>query len=49
MSTRKTSIFKDPIVAKHLFHLHDKYVVGPSENAPNNIVLCVNHIIYTAR
>jgi hypothetical protein len=22
---------------------------GPAEKAPNNIVLCVNHIIYTAR
>ena len=28
MSTRSTSIFKDPNVAKHLSLLHDKYVIG---------------------
>jgi hypothetical protein len=27
MSSRCTSIFKDPNVAKHLFFLHDKYVI----------------------
>jgi hypothetical protein len=27
MSTRSTSIFKDPNVAKHLYLLHDKYVI----------------------
>ena len=46
MSTRATSIFKDPHVAKHLSHLHDKYVVVPVDKAPNNIVLvCKPHYI----
>jgi len=40
MSTRATSILKDPNVAKHMSNLHDKCVVVPA----NNIVLCVNHI-----
>jgi hypothetical protein len=26
-------------------NLHDKYVVVHEDNAPNNIVLCVNHLI----
>ena len=34
MSTHSTSIFKDPIVAKHLSHLNDKYVVIPAGKAP---------------
>jgi hypothetical protein len=38
MSTRATSIFKDPNVAKHLSHLYDKYVVVPAEKGPNNIL-----------
>jgi hypothetical protein len=40
MSTRSTSIFKDPNVAKHLFLLHDKYVIVSADKAP----LWVNHI-----
>ena len=38
MSTRTTSIFKDPNVAKHLSHFHDKYVVVPADKIPNHIV-----------
>jgi len=38
MSTRATSIFKDPNVVKHLSHLYDKYVVVPAEKGPNNII-----------
>ena len=38
MSTRATSIFKDPNVAKHLSHLYDKYVVVPAEKGSNNIL-----------
>ena len=38
MSTRSTSIFKDPNVAIHLSLLHDKYVFVSAEKAPNNIV-----------
>ena len=48
MSTRSTSIFKDPNVAKHLSLLHDKYVIVSAYKAPSNIVLCVDHIAYTA-
>jgi hypothetical protein len=46
MSTRSTSIFKDPNVAKHLSLLHDKYVIVSTDNAPNNIVfVCKSHYI----
>ena len=38
MSTRSTSIFKDPNVAKHLSLLHDKYVIVSTDKAPNSIV-----------
>ena len=38
MSTRSTSIFKNPNVAKHLSLLHDKYVIVSADKAPNNIV-----------
>ena len=38
MSTRSTSIFKDPNVAKHLSLLHDKYVIVSADKAPNNMV-----------
>ena len=38
MSTRSTAIFKDPNVVKHLFLLHDKYVIFPADKAPINIV-----------
>jgi hypothetical protein len=41
MSTRSTSIFKDPNVAKHLSLLHDKYV---ADKALTILCLCVNHI-----
>jgi hypothetical protein len=40
MSTRSTSIFMDPNVAKHLSLLHDKYVIVPADKAPKDIV-CV--------
>ena len=38
MSTRSTSIFKDPNVAKHLSLLHDNYVNVSANKAPNNNV-----------
>jgi hypothetical protein len=41
MSTRSTSIFKDPNVAKHLSLLHNKYDIVSAVNAPNNIVFNV--------
>ena len=41
MSTRFTSIFKDPNVAKHLSLLHDKYCIFFADKAPDNIVVCV--------
>ena len=44
MSTLATSIFKDRNVAKHLFLLHDKYVIVSAVKTTDNIVLCVNHI-----
>jgi len=37
MSTCSTSIFKDPIVAKHLSLLNDKYVVVPAGKAPHSM------------
>jgi hypothetical protein len=47
MSTRSTSIFTDPNVAKHLSLLHDKYVIVSTDKAPNNIVfVCKSHNIY---
>jgi hypothetical protein len=46
MSTRSTSIFKDPNVAKHLSLLHDKYVIVSADKTPNNIVfVCNSHYI----
>jgi hypothetical protein len=46
MSSRSTSIFKDPNVAKHLSLLNDKYVIVSAEKAPNNIVcVCKSHFI----
>ena len=46
MSTRSTSIFKDPNVAKHLSLLHDKYGIVSADKAPNNIVfVCKSHNI----
>ena len=46
MSTRSTSIFKDPNVAKHLSLLHDKYVIVSADKAPNNLVfVCRSHYI----
>ena len=47
MNTHAISIFKDSNVAKHIYHLHDKYVVVPSDKAPNaptTSSLCINHI-----
>jgi hypothetical protein len=47
MSTRSTSIFKNPNVAQHLSLLHDKYVIVSADKAPNNIVfVCKSHYIY---
>ena len=46
MSTRSTSIFKDPNVAKNLFFLHDKYVIDSVDKAPNIIVfVCKSHYV----
>jgi hypothetical protein len=46
MSTRSTSVFKDPNVAKHLSLLHGKYVIVSADKAPNNIVfVCKSHYI----
>ena len=42
MGTCTTLILKDPNVANLLSHLHEKYVVVPVDNDPNNIVfICV--------
>ena len=38
MSTRSTTIFKDPDVAKHLSPLHDKFEIVSAEKTPNDIV-----------
>jgi len=41
-----TSTFKELNVAKHLFHLHKKYVVVLADKVPNNIVfVCKSHYI----
>ena len=46
IGTRATSILKDPNVAKHLSHLHAKYVAVPADKAPNNIVfVCKSHYV----
>ena len=46
MSSRCTSIFKDPNVAKHLFFLHDKYVIVSADKAYSNIVcVCKSHYV----
>ena len=42
MSTRSTSILKDPEVAKHMSLLHDKYVVVHEDKASNTIVFVCN-------
>jgi len=45
MNTRAASIFKDPNVAEHLFHILDKYVVLAAK-APNYIIfVCKLHYI----
>jgi hypothetical protein len=45
MSTRSTSILKDPNVAKHL-SLHDKYFIFSADKSPNDIVsVSKNHYI----
>ena len=42
----KSSVFKDPTVARHLSELHDKYVVIPSDKAHSNMVfVCKLHYI----
>jgi len=44
MSTR-TSMVKDSYIAKHLYNLHDKYVV-PADKAPNKIgFVCKSHYV----
>ena len=44
MSTRFTSIFKDPNIVKHLSLLYDKYVIFSIDKAPNHIVfVCKLH------
>jgi hypothetical protein len=46
MSTRSTSIFKDPNVAKHLSLLQDKYVIVCTDKASNNIAcVCKSHYV----
>jgi hypothetical protein len=46
MSSRCTSIFKDPNVAKHLFFLHNKYVIVSADKAHSNIVcVCKSHYV----
>ena len=46
MSTKVTSVFKNPDVAETLSTIHDKCVVVPADKAPNNIVLiCIKHYI----
>ena len=46
MGSRSTSIFKDPNVAKHLFFLHDKYVIASTDKAHSNIVcVCKSHYV----
>jgi hypothetical protein len=44
MITHATLNLKDRNVGKHLFHIHSNFVDVPADKAPNNIVLCVNHI-----
>ena len=46
ISSRCTSIFKDPNVAKQLFFLHDKYVIVSADKAHSNIVcVCKSHYV----
>ena len=48
MSTRRTTIFQSPNVAKHLSRIHNKYVGVLADNALNNIVfliVCKSHYI----
>ena len=46
MSTRSTSIVKDPKGARHLSILHNKYVIVSADKASNNIVfVCKSHYI----
>ena len=39
MTTKATSVFKDPQVAETLSTIHDKYVVVSADKPLNNIVL----------
>ena len=39
MSTKTTSVFKDPEVVETLSTMHDNYVVVPADKAINNIIL----------
>jgi hypothetical protein len=38
MSTKATSLLKDPEVAETMPTIHDTYVVVPADKASNNIV-----------
>jgi hypothetical protein len=38
MSTKATSVLKDPEVAETMSTIHDTYVVVPADKASNNIV-----------
>jgi hypothetical protein len=37
MSTKVTSVFKDPDITETLAIIYDKYVVVPADKTPNNI------------
>jgi hypothetical protein len=39
MSTKTTSVFKDPEIVETLSIIHDNYVVVPADKAINNIIL----------
>jgi hypothetical protein len=39
MSTKVTSVFKDPDIIETLAIIYDKYVVVPADKTPNNIDL----------
>ena len=43
MSARKTSIFKDQNVSKHLSHLHNKYVLPTHKASNNTVFVCKSH------
>ena len=44
MYVNATSVFKDPVVAKTLSTIHDKYVVISTDKTQNNIVLPAKRI-----